>query len=115
MSAVETMPTTWLWIQIAVLAAVTYALRASFVALFSYYRVPDRIGSALRLVPPAVLAALAVPPLVFRNGGYDLAPTNPFLLAGLAAGVVAWRTESLVGTIAAGFAAFFVATYGLGL
>lgn len=115
MSAVEAMPTAWLYVQIAVLAAVTYALRASFVALFSYYRVPDRVGTALRLVPPAVLAALAAPPLVFRDGAYDLSPTNPFLLAGLAAGVVAWRTESLVGTIAAGFVAFFVLTYGLGV
>ena len=97
-----------LWGLILVLAAVTYLLRASFVALFSYVDVPDGVERHLNLVAPAVLAAVAVPPLFYRDGAYHLSPTDPFLLAGLAGAVVAWRTERLVLTMAVG-----LATYGV--
>lgn len=111
MSAIETIPTIWLWIHVIGIAIVTYALRSSFIALFSYYDMPPQIENYLELVPPAIIAALAVPPLLYRDGTYHLSPTNPFLLAGLAAGIVAWKTESLFGTIAGGFAVFFLVAY----
>lgn len=110
MSAIETMPSSWLWVHLIVLAVATYALRASFIGLLSYYDIPNQLKDHLNLVPPAVLSALAIPPLVFRDGAYHLSPANPFFLAGLVAAIVAWRTESLIGTIASGFVAFFVVT-----
>ncbi|WP_255195366.1 AzlD domain-containing protein [Halorarius litoreus] len=111
MSGIETLSTTWLWFHLIAIATITYALRSSFIALFSYYDVPAQLEDVLELVPPAVFAALAVPPLLYRDGTYYLSPTNPFLIAGLAAGVVSWKTESLFRTIATGFTVFVVVTY----
>jgi branched-subunit amino acid transport protein len=108
MNAIETMPSAWIWAYILAIAVATYALRVSFIALFGYYEMPDRIEEYLDLVPPAVLAALAAPPLLYRDGSFHLSPGNPFLLAGLVAVVVAWRTESLIGTIVSGFATYFL-------
>ena len=85
MSAVGTMSTTVVWLHIVVLAVATYAIRSSFIGLFSYFDMPAPIEKHLDLVAPAVLAGLAVPPLVFRDGGYHLSPTNPFLVAGVVA------------------------------
>lgn len=111
MSAVETMSEAWLWLHIAALAVATFALRLSFISLFSYIEMPASVKVNLKLVPPAVLAALAAPPFVFRDGSYHLSPTNPFLLTGLVVTVVAWKTESLVLTLVVGFGVFFALTY----
>lgn len=110
MSAIESMPTMWLWIHLFLVAVATYTLRSLFIVLFSYFDMPEQIEKHLDLVPPAIFATLAVPPLFFRDGTYYLSPTNPFLVAGLAAGIVAWKTESLFGTIATGFVVFFGVT-----
>jgi branched-subunit amino acid transport protein len=110
MSGIATMPTAWVWIHILAIAVATYALRVSFIGLFSYYEVPEGIKDQMSLIPPAVLAALAVPPLFYRDGGFYLSPLNPFLIAGLTAALVAWRTESLIGTIVSGFGAYFLVT-----
>lgn len=110
MSAVESLSTIGIWLVIIALAISTYALRSSFIALFSYYQMPEDIEDHLTLVPPAVLAALAVPPLVYRDAMYHVSPTNPYVLAGVAAGVVAWKTENLFATFATGFAVFYVVT-----
>lgn len=111
MSTIETMSTAEVWAHIVVLAIATYAIRSSFIAMFSYYSMPDQIENHLDLVPPAILAALAVPALIFRDGTYHFSPTDPFLLAGIAAGIVAWKTESLIRTIATGFVVFFGVSY----
>jgi branched-subunit amino acid transport protein len=97
-----------LWALILVLAAVTYLLRVSFVALFSYIDVPEPVERHLHLVAPAVMAAVAVPPLFYREGTYHLSLTDPFLVAGLAGAVVAWRTKRLLLTMVVG-----LATYGI--
>jgi branched-subunit amino acid transport protein len=110
MTAIETMSTPRLWTHIVAVAVATYALRASFIGLFSYYDVPAEVKEQLNLVPPAVLAALALPPLLYREGTYHLPPGNPFLLAGLVGALVAWQTENLLGTLIAGFLTYFVIT-----
>ncbi len=63
---------------------------------------------ALRYVPPAVLAALALPELVLVERSLLLSPANPRLLAGLLAAIVAWRTRNLWLTIGAGMGSFFL-------
>lgn len=110
MSGIETMPTASVWIHILAIAVATYVLRVSFIGLSSYYELSEGIEDQMSLIPPAVLAALAVPPLFYRDGGFYLSPVNPFLIAGLTAAIVAWRTESLVGTIVSGFGAYFLVT-----
>jgi branched-subunit amino acid transport protein len=59
----------------------------------------------LRYVPPAVLAALVVPAALAPQGHLRMGPS---VWAVLLATVVAWRSRSVLWTIAAGMAAFWL-------
>ena len=56
------MSTLTLWLTIAGAAAVTFALRLSFIALLGRMEIPLFLGRALRFVPAAVLTAVVIPP-----------------------------------------------------
>lgn len=108
MSAVEIISAPWLWAHLIAIAIATFVLRASFIGLIEHLTIPDEIKEHMKLIPPAVLAALAAPPLLYQDGNFHLSLGNPFLVAGIVAIVVAWRTENLLATIVAGFVAYFV-------
>lgn len=93
------------WVPALVAAGlVTFAIRLSFIALLGKVELPVLVIRALRFVPPAVLSAIILPEMLIRDGALDLRPGNVRLLAGVAAALVAWRTKSVVGTIAVGMA-----------
>lgn len=94
------------WLVILAAGAVTYGLRASLILLFSRATVPPLLERSFRYVAPAVLAALAVPAFVAPAGVLVL--DAPRLAAAVAGGAVAWRFHSILGTLAAGMAAFFL-------
>lgn len=108
MSGVETMTTGWLWAHLIAIALATFVLRASFIGVSHYFTISDELKGHMKLIPPAVLAALAVPPLLYRDGGFHLSLGDPYLIAGVVATLVAWRTENLLATIVAGFLTYFV-------
>lgn len=60
------------------------------------------IISWLRLVPPAVLAAMLVPSLLIRGDGIELGFSNLFLWVALIAFPVAWKWKSLSATVVVG-------------
>jgi branched-subunit amino acid transport protein len=97
-----------LWLVILGGALVTFAVRLSFIALIPPDRLPASVRGGLRLVPPAVLAAIILPGLVSPAGTLLLAISNDRLWAGLLALLVAWRTRSTWLTIAVGMAALWV-------
>ncbi len=97
-----------LWLTIIGAGILTFLIRLSFVALLGRLAMPEWFHRALRFVPPAVLTAIIIPELVVRAGALDLSPLNPRLLAGLLAGVVAWRTRNVLLTIVAGMLALVV-------
>jgi branched-subunit amino acid transport protein len=87
---------------------VTFLWRFSFLALpDADQRLTPAVRRVLRHVPPAVLAALVAPAFVRHQGVVDL--WDPRVLAGLVAGLVAWRFRSILGTIAAGMAVLLLA------
>jgi branched-subunit amino acid transport protein len=101
---------TWMWIPTLVVAGlVTFAIRLSFIALLGKVELPLVVIRALRFVPPAVLSAIILPEMLVRDGAIDLRPGNVRLIAGVLAAVVAWRTKSVVLTIAVGMAALWTA------
>jgi branched-subunit amino acid transport protein len=55
-----------------------------------------------------VLAAIILPELLMKDGRPYLAPQNSFLVAGIIAVLVAWRTKNLLLTIVTGMAALWV-------
>ncbi len=105
---------TALWLTIAGMGVVTYAIRLSLILLFGRVALPPLLVRALRFVPAAVLSAIVFPELLLPGGRFDLSPGNARLLAGLLAGLVAWRTRSVVLAVAAGMAALW-ALQALGL
>lgn len=101
-----------LWIVIAVVAAGTFCLRSCLILLFGWIgAVPARLEAALRFVPAAVLAALAIPAFVVLDGTVALTVTNERLVAGAAGTLVAWRTENMLLTIAVGMTVLWVIAF----
>ena len=91
---------------------VTYATRYTMIAVLGSRRVlgndeaaPSLFRRWLRYVPPAVLAALIVPPVLAPGGRIELGLP---VWATLVAALVAWRTRSAVWTILSGMAVFWV-------
>ena len=92
---------------IVVLGVVTFAIRFSFIGLFGWLDdIPDGLERALRYVPAAVLAALVLPSFVTVQADGALAVDK--LLAGGLATAVAWRTQNILATMAAGMVALWV-------
>ncbi len=82
----------------------TYLIRASFLAMaHRVAQIPERWRTPLRLIPPAVLAALIAPAVLRPAGVVTLLGPRP--LAALAALGVALWTRSVIATIVVGLAA----------
>lgn len=91
------------------MSLVTFAVRYPVMVLVGKIPLPQSIFRALRYVPPAVLAAIILPELLFNDDGQMyLAPQNSFLVAGVVAVLVAWRTKNLLLTIIIGMATLWV-------
>ncbi|MFB6096205.1 MAG: AzlD domain-containing protein [Haloferacaceae archaeon] len=94
-----------IWLVVAGVSVVTYALRASFLlGIDRLDGVPPSIERVLPFVPTAVLAGLIAPNLFLVDGGVALGPGNEKLLAGAVAVVVARYTENMLATVAVGMA-----------
>jgi len=89
------------------MAAVTFGVRYPVIVLVNRLPLPDSVFKALRYVPPAVLAAIIAPTMLMPAGQIDGSPQNSFLVAGIIAIVVAWRTKNLLLTIVLGMAALW--------
>ncbi len=98
---------TTLWWTMLAMGLITFALRVSFIALSDRLRLPPVVQRALRFVPVAVLPAIVVPAIVFREGALELTLSNEKLMAGLVASVVAWYTKSIIWTLLAGMIALW--------
>lgn len=94
-----------LWLLIAGMGAITFALRASFLLLPASVEIPSLLRRSLRFVPAAVLTAIWAPELALVQGELQLSPDNARLLAGIVAIAVAWRWNQVYATILAGMVA----------
>ncbi len=106
--------TNWaIWVLMLTLGLATYAMRAAFF-VGCKHPLPQRLQQALRFVPPAVLAALAVPALLSAGAGFSLSR----LIAGVVGLLVAlctvaspaWRNKSVLLTVVSGMSAFWLLT-----
>jgi branched-subunit amino acid transport protein len=97
-----------LWLTMLAAGLATYAIRLSFILLWSRLPAPARLRRALHFVPPAVLTAIILPDLLLRAGALSLGLDNFRLLAGLLAALVAWRTRNPLLTILAGMLVFYL-------
>lgn len=95
-----------IWLTIAGMAAVTLLVRALPLLLLRG-ELPGWLGRWLGYVPVAVFTALALRPIALSAGDTPQLVAGAPLLAGLAGGLVAWRTGNTLATIAAGLAAYW--------
>lgn len=91
-----------IWVMILAMAVITFCLRSGFLLFAERLRLPPWMDHGLRYVPAAVLAALVAPAFVLPGGMLLYPHQNPYLIAGLVAGIVAWRTRSILWTLAVG-------------
>jgi branched-subunit amino acid transport protein len=87
---------------IAGMALVTFATRFTCIALFRSNGMPDWLDRWLKHIPTAILTALIVPSLVMPKGHIDISYQNHYLMAGIIAGIVAWRSSNIIATLIAG-------------
>lgn len=93
------------WALVGVLGVGTFLLRLSFIQLYAWLdEFPPWFGRALAFVPPAILAALVFPALFSLDGSLVGGLVNARSVAAGVATYVAWRTGSMMATIAAGMA-----------
>lgn len=99
------------WTLIVLVGVGTFALRLSFIQLRPWVdEFPAVVERSLAYLPEAVLAALVFPAL-FAVDGTVAGVANPRVLAAGLAAVAAWRTCSMVATIAVGMGVLWVATF----
>jgi len=99
-----------IWIAIGIIAIGTFAIRGSFIGLFSVFdRVPRRVELLLGFVPAAVLAALAVPSIVVSDASL-VSLGNPRLIAGAVAAATAVITDNMFAIIMVGMAVLWIIT-----
>lgn len=90
-----------IWLLLGAIGAGTFLIRVSFLALLGRVEgVPQWAARILRLIPAAVLAAIAAPALTHAGGSFDLLSER--FAAGVIAALVAWGTKNVIATLAAG-------------
>ena len=93
---------------ILAMAAVTFATRFGSIALFRQTEMPDWLERWLKHIPTAILTALIVPALLLPKGQLDITLHNHYLLAGILAAVVAYKSRNIVYTIVLGMGTMIV-------
>lgn len=97
-----------IWLIMIGLAIGTFLIRVSFIQLLGKREVPPILTRSLRFIPASILSALVVPQILTRNNALQISLGNPQLLAGIVAGVVAWRTKNVFFTIVSGMVALWL-------
>lgn len=86
---------------------ITFSIRFVMFAIAGKITFPHWLAIALKFVPPAVLTAIIVPSIVMPNGYIDVSLHNNYLIAGIAAIAIAFKTKNLLTTISLGMCIFF--------
>lgn len=92
------------WLVIVGMAVVTYLTRAPLLMALARRPLPPRVRSWLRLIPLAVLPALAMPLVLVDHGQLTLSPTHPPLWGAVVVVALASRRVNLLVTVALGVA-----------
>lgn len=97
-----------IWLLLLICGGLTYLIRLSFIAFFSNREIPSWLQSSLKYVPPAVLSVIIFQSLFYPADKLAVSMSNTRLLAGLIAGLIAWRTRNALLTILLGMIALVI-------
>ncbi len=94
---------------IAGMAIVTFLIRYPVLAIFGKLALPDVVLRALKYVPAAVLTAIIAPAVLMPDNVHvQVGLNNAYLIGGVVAVLVAWRTRNLLLTIVLGMVSFWL-------
>ncbi len=96
------------WLTIIVCGMVTLAIRASFIILPPDTKVPTWLTGSLKYVAAAVLPALIVPDVLFRDLAAGDSLNTYRIIAAIIASVFALKTKNIFGTMIVGMAALWL-------
>ena len=102
------MSATQVWLVILFGGLVTFGFRFFFLAFGDKFGDAKSIQKILRMVPAAVMAALACSGLFIQKSQTVFDPLDPKLYAALVAGLVAYRFKSLWWTIVSGMCSLYL-------
>lgn len=105
------MTSTALVLTIAGMTAVTFFPRMLPTLFVAAAKLPDPVVDWLRMVPPAVIAALLLPSLLAPEGTLDVRLANVALWVAVPTLLLAWWTKNFYLTIAAGIGALALARF----
>ena len=92
-----------IWFTLLGMGLVTFLSRA--LPFFTLHgELPNWLQRWLACVPPAIFAALIVPPLLLSNQQIVI---DERLIAGLVGGLIAWQTRNVPATIVGGMLAYW--------
>ncbi len=97
-----------LWIVILTVGVGTFTLRSVFIFALEKAGDLSLLKRVLYFVPPVVMAPLASPSLLLRDDLLQPGPGLQRLIAGLLAGLIAWKTRNILATISGGMAALWL-------
>jgi branched-subunit amino acid transport protein len=87
---------------------VTFGVRYPMLAIVGRLQLPPSVIRALGYVPVAVLTGIIVPEVVMPQDRIDIGINNAYLVAGILAVIVSWRTKNLLATIVIGMSGFLL-------
>ncbi|WP_088224706.1 AzlD domain-containing protein [Desulfosporosinus sp. FKB] len=90
------------------MALVTYFTRIGALALFRFTGVPTWLNRWLKYVPIAILTSLIIPSLLLPKGHLDISLNNHYLIAGIVAAFVAYKSRNIIATLGFGMSVMFL-------
>lgn len=96
------------WLTVIICGLVTLGIRASFIMLPRNTKVPGWLTGSLTYVAAAVLPALALPDVLFRELATDASVNIYRILAAIIAAAFALETKNIFATMVVGMAALWL-------
>ncbi len=97
-----------IWVTIIVMTAIIFTSRYIFLEPKLPIKLSARVRNLLSYSGPAVMTALWAPIVFIQDEDLALSSDNPYLLAALVAGLLAWFTRNVLLTVIISFVVFFV-------
>ena len=86
------------------MALVTFITRIGAQVIFTSTGIPAWVEKWLKNVPTAFLTALITPAIFLPKGYLDISLNNSYLIAGIIAAFIAYKTKNVLTTIVIGMA-----------
>ncbi len=103
-------PQGYYWLNIALLAVGTIAIRGSIIALSARVKISDRLKELFTFIPAAILPAFIAPAVFFHQGEVSWMMGKERVVVLILAAILCWVTRSTLATVGFGLLALYLFT-----